>query len=69
MILLLGVGVVMELIVVGIGGAVAVMIYSAKVKRRGKRGQGVHLLWRRGMVLDPALGKFCARPAQVDMYR
>lgn len=67
-ILLLGVGVVLKMIVLGLGGAAAVMIYSSKIKRRGKRGQGVHMLWRQGLPVDPVFKK-TALPSHLDMYR
>lgn len=68
-VLLLGVGVVLKVIVLGIAGAIAVMVYSNKVRRRGKRGQGPHVLWRLGICFDKGLIRHAPRPYKVDFYR
>lgn len=68
-ILLLGVGVILKMLVIGVGGAAGVMYYSSKVKRRGKRGMGMHLLWRLGFVADKGLKKYAPAPSKVDFTR
>lgn len=68
-VILLGVGVILKMLLVGFGGAAVVMIYSSKVKRRGKRGTGIHALWRLGFPMDSALKKKMLHPSRVDFTR
>lgn len=68
-IMLLGVGVILKMIIIGFGGAIAVMYYSTKVKRRGKRGMGIHLMWRLGIFSDKSLKKYAPHPSNVDFVR
>ena len=67
--MLIGIGVVMKMLVIGLLGAVAVMLYSIKIKRRGKRGTALHFMWRMGYLIDPVLKKRFSDPTYSEFTR
>lgn len=66
-VLLLGMGVVAKQIVVGLGGAILVIMIHKRLSRGAKRGAGKHLMWSIGITfVDPLLSKRGPKATQVD---
>lgn len=63
---LMGFGVISNLWVFGMLGAVGVLWGAKKLRRGAKRGAAQHWIWHNGLLLDSALARLFPAPWQTD---
>lgn len=63
----MGFGIIASLWVLGAGLASAVLVFAPRMRRGTRRGAVPHLLWAKGLTLDPNLKRWF-KPAWLNDY-
>lgn len=63
-----GLGILMEMFLLGFMGMIVVLVYAKKLRQGQKRGQVQHLFWRMGINIDKPLKKNAGNPLILEYF-